>query len=378
MAQEAENGQERTEDPTPKRRREAREKGQVPRSRELNTTVVMVAAAAAMLTLGGYMAQGVMDLMNWSFAATREAVFDANTPIRWLEHGIQSGLMVVAPFLVLMFLASLISPALLGGWTFSGEAMAPKLEKINPLKGLKRIFGPKGLMELVKSLIKVVVVGGVTVLLFYHYQDRFVRLASEPLQTGIVDGAALFFWSFFALSTALILIAAVDVPFQLWDHSQKLKMTMQEIKDEYKETEGKPEVKGRIRRLQQEMAQGRMMEKVPEADVVVTNPTHFAVALKYDQLHMRAPQVVAKGTELTAARIRELASENKVPLFESPLLARALYHTVELEQEVPAGLYLAVAQVLAYVYQLRAASRGEKPARPDPRIPEEFMKYAKR
>lgn len=375
MAEENENGQERTEEPTPKRRQEAREKGQVPRSRELNTTLIMLAAALGLYVFGGYMGNGLYDVVDSHFRFERELAFDPLAPVRLLQQAIGRGLLVVAPFALLMVVVAIGSSVLLGGWSFSPQAMAPKLEKLNPIKGLQRMFSLRAIMELIKALAKVTVVGGVGVLVLYNFQDDFLTLAGASLETGIALGIKLFFWAFVLLSLALALVAAVDVPYQLWDNTKKMRMTKQEVKDEFKETEGKPEVKGRIRQLQREMSRGRMLEQVPQADVVVTNPTHFAVALKYDQLKMGAPRVVAKGTQLMAARIRELALENKVPLFEAPPLARALYHTTEIDHEIPDGLYLAVAQVLAYIYQLRTATADSRPVRPQPAIPEEFMQY---
>lgn len=373
---ENENGQERTEAPTPKRRRDAREKGQVARSRELNTTLVMLAAVGGLLLLGGFMARELENLLAGSFQIDRALIFDPGGTLGCLRAALLQGIWTVAPFTVLMLIVAMMAPLALGGWSFSTQAMAPKLERLNPLKGFKRVCGPHGLMELAKALVKVLIVGITGTLMAWLALDDLQTLAAEALRPGLRHAAELLFGTFAALAGSLLLIAAVDVPFQLWNHTRQLRMTVQEIKDEMKDTEGKPEVKSRIRQLQQELAQGRMMEQVPKADVIVTNPTHYAVALKYDQIHMRAPRVIAKGTDLVARRIRDLARENRVPLFEAPPLARVLYNTTELGKEVPAGLYLAVAQVLAYIYQLRGRRAGlGKPSRPQPEIPEEFLKY---
>lgn len=378
MAEESENGQEKTEEPTPKRRQDAKDKGQVPRSKELNTTMVMVLGAGGLLLLGSYMAGQLFEAFNLAFRIDREDIFDPEAPFHLLRETFWVGLKAVMPFAGIMLVAALLTPALLGGWTMSAKSMAPKLEKMSPLKGIQRMFGTKALIELVKALAKVLVVFSVALLLFWAMHERIASISQEPLRQGLLHGATLFFWAFFALSAALIIVAAVDIPYQIWDHTQKLKMTHQEVKDENKETQGKPEVKSKIRQLQNQLAQGRMMENVPKADVVVTNPTHYAIALRYDQGRMKAPQVVAKGTDVLATRIREIADENRIPRFEAPPLARALYHTAELEREIPAGLYLAVAQVLAYIYQLQTAQRhgGQRPTRPKPDVPEEFRKYA--
>jgi len=380
MAEESENGQEKTEEPTPKKRQDSKNKGEVPRSKELNTTVIMVLGAAGLLLFGSHMAAQLFQVFDLAFNIDRGLIYDPGATVNMLRHAIAMGLLAVAPFAALMLVAALITPAALGGWTFSGKAMAPKLSKMNPIKGLGRMFGTKALVELGKALAKVLVVAGVSTVLIYGLHDRIIALTSAPLEAGLAEGATMFFWTFFALSSALILIALVDIPYQLYEHTKKLKMTKQEVKDEYKQTEGKPEVKGKIRQLQQELAQGRMMENVPKADVIVTNPTHFAVALRYDQTNMGAPTVVAKGIGPIALKIRELADEHRIPRFEAPPLARALYHTTDIDQEVPAGLYLAVAQVLAYVYQLRQARAqgAPRPARPEPRVPEEFRAYAQR
>jgi len=378
MAEESENGQEKTEQPTPKRLQDAKKKGQIPRSRELTTTLLMLFAALGMLMFGGYMGEGIVGLLEWSFQPGREEIFDPKEPIARVHEALGRGLLIVAPFAGLMMLVALIGPVALGGWTFSAQPMIPKPEKMNPVKGIKRIFGPKALIELAKGVAKILVVGSVAALFFYLFQQELRSLALAPLQSAMAHAIELFFIAFFILAASLIVVVAVDVPYQLWDHQKKLRMTRQEVKDEFKQTEGKPEVKGKIRQLQREAAQRRMMEKVPEADVVVTNPTHYSVALQYDQLKMRAPRVIALGKDQVALRIREIASENGIPLFEAPPLARALYHTTDIDQEIPAGLYMAVAQVLAYIYQLRAArgGQGEAPRRPAPDIPEEFRPYA--
>jgi flagellar biosynthetic protein FlhB len=282
---------------------------------------------------------------------------------------------LVTPFMLLMLVTALLAPLALGGWSFSVEALGPKFDKLNPLKGLKRIFAVRGLVELLKALAKFLLIGGVGAFLLIRNMPRFNGLAYETVPQALAHAGSILGWSFLLLSLSLVVIAAIDVPFQLWDHAKNLKMTHQEIKDEYKTTEGKPEVKAQIRRMQQELAQGRMMAEVPKADVVITNPTHFAVALKYDAKNMRAPRVVAKGADLIASQIRSVATANGVALFEAPPLARAIFYSTEINQEVPAGLYLAVAQVLAYVYQLRTSRRksGFEPHRPvDLPVPDEF------
>jgi flagellar biosynthetic protein FlhB len=269
----------------------------------------------------------------------------------------QAGL-AVSPFLLVMLITAFAAPIALGGWSFSTEALAFKPDKLDPLQGMKRIFAVRGLVELVKSLAKFLLIGSVGAGLLWHYLPELMGLGRESVESGLAHTGSILSKAFIVLSASLLLIAAVDVPFQLWDHAKNLKMTRQEIRDEHKNTEGKPEVKSRIRQMQRDIAQRRMMQEIPKADVVITNPTHYAVALRYDAAKMSAPVVVAKGVELVASQIRTVAVANKVPLYEAPPLARALYYSTEINHEVPAGLYLAVAQILAYVFQLKASVRG--------------------
>ncbi len=376
MAEE-DTGQERSEQPTPKRLDDARKKGQVPRSRELNTMVVMALAAIAILMMGKGMIADVSDLLKENLQPSRADIYDVRATIRFLYDAIFDALGLLLPFFFVVVVAALLAPMTIGGWAFSFQAIQPKLSKLNPVKGLKRVFSAKGLMELVKAFAKFAVVAIVAITVIWVQMNDFLQLGYESVDASLGHAGDLLATAFLYVTAALIIIAAVDVPFQIWDHNKQMRMTKQEVKDEMKDTEGKPEVKAKVRQLQREMAQARMMEAVPEADVVVTNPTHFAVALKYDQLNMRAPQVLAKGADLVAANIRKVAEENEVLLVETPPLARALYHSTEIGQEIPEGLYVAVAQLLAYVYQLKAVQKngGEKPTQPDPEIPEAFQKF---
>ncbi len=364
--------QERTEQPTPKRLLDARKKGQVPRSRELTAALVMVSGAGACLLGGRKMLGDMADLLHSGLSFPVRAGADPEMMTEAFAVGIASGLGAIAPLLVVLLGAAVLSPTLTGGWSFSLEAMKPKLEKLSPAKGLKRIFGAKGLVELVKAMAKALVVTGVAVLLLLKLSGDLLALGTGPLLPSLDAAAGLVGFALLILSASLILIAGVDVPFQLWNHKRQLKMTRQEVKDELKETDGRPEVKSRIRALQQERSRQRMMLEVPTADVVITNPTHFAVALRYDDGRMRAPVVVAKGVDEVAARIREIAEEHRVPLFEAPPLARALHRTVELGEEIPPRLYAAVAQVLSWIYQVKNARGGEPwPERPQIEVEDE-------
>ena len=374
---ESDSGQERTEEPTGKRLQESRDKGQVARSRELNTLAVVMVAAVGLLTLGPAMVQKLMNIMSFNFSVEREALYSNDSMGLHLFASVGEGLQVLGPLFFLLLVASIVGPVLLGGWLFSIKSLAPKFERMNPLAGLKRMFSLKALVELLKALGKFLVVLGAALLVLHLRTEDLLSMGQESLQSAIVHCAWVLASSLIILSASLILIAAVDVPFQLWDHKQKLRMTKQEVKDEFKDSEGKPEVKGRIRQLQREMAERRMMDKVPQADVVITNPTHFAVALKYDPLATGAPVLLAKGADLVAQRIREVASENQIVVLESAPLARAVFYSTELDREIPAGLYLAVAQVLAYVFQLRQfrAGQGKRPGpMPEPPIPDDLKR----
>jgi len=372
---ENQDGQERTEQPTAKRLEDARRRGQVPRSRELNTMAVTMAGVVGLVAMSRSLGDSLSAMMSQRFVLTREEIFDTNAMLTHFGEGIAEVFLALAPFFLLIVAAAIFSSVALGGFSFSGEVLTPKLEKLSPLKGLKRTFSARGLVELFKAMAKFLLIGGITILLLYTTLDRYLSLHAMDVGQAISHLNGLIGWSVILLASSLILIAAIDVPFQLWDHKRQLKMTRQELRDELKETEGKPEVKGRIRQLQREMARRRMMQQVPKADVIVTNPTHYAVALKYDPERMHAPKLVAKGADLVAMNIRKVAQEARVPLVESPVLARAIYFHTELDAYIPAGLYLAVAKLLAYVFQLRSyrSRGGERPRMPeDLPVPEEF------
>jgi len=368
------DGQERTEDASQKRLNEARKKGQIPRSREFNTMTMLVAFAASLLFMGDELMRNFADMLRDGLTLDRKLVFDRLGAVTGMVRMFKEAAWMLAPFLAVSLVAAIGASVAIGGWSFSVEAMAFKGEKLNPLKGLKRIFALRGLVELLKSLAKFLLIGTVAVLLMWRLGGDILGLGYQEPAQAMSHAGMILGWSFLVLSLVLVLIAAIDIPFQLWDHARQMKMTKQEVRDEYKETEGKPEVKGRVRQMQREIAQRRMMQAVPDADVIITNPTHYAVALKYDGLNMRAPRVVAKGKNLIAAQIRSKALEHDVPMFSAPPLARAIFYSTELEQEIPAGLYFAVAQVLAYIYQLKTARAGQTPQAPaNLDVPEEYF-----
>ncbi len=357
MAEGGDSGQERTEQPTSKRLEEARKKGQVPRSVELNAAAVMLLGGGALYFTGGHLGEQLYQIMRSGLSLPRADMLDERLAIASFGHQMLHAFLACAPVLGITLVAALLAPIAIGGWNLSFEALAPDFTKLNPTSGLGRMFSPRSLVELAKAFAKFLFIGAIAACLLWHNTGELMGLGAEPVDAALGHAARLAGHAFLLLAGTMGLIAAIDVPYQLWQHNQKLKMTREEIKEEMKESDGSPEMKGRIRRAQHDLARRRMMQEVPKADVVVTNPTHFAVALRYDEKRMRAPIVVAKGADLIAARIREIATENNVPIFEAPPLARALHRNVEIGGEIPSNLYVAVAQVLTYIYQLKNARR---------------------
>ena len=373
------SGQEKTEEPTAKRLKEAREKGDVPRSKELNTMLLLLVAAAAVLLFG---AEAITDLgvmMIDNFSLSREEAFDEKYMLINFSSSMIEAVWAVMAFMAVVLVAALVGPISLGGWNFSTQAIAPKGSRIDPLAGLKRMFSLKSLVELAKAIAKFSLVTALALYFLNTVQNDLYDLGKMDVFVAMSESLSLIGWAFLIISLSLIVIALADVPYVLYESAEKLKMTLQEVKDEMKNTEGKPEVKGRIRQMQREISQRQMMKDVPQADVVITNPTHYSVALKYEDNHRNAPVVVAKGADFIALKIREVAKENNVPILESPPLARALYYSCEIGEEVPTGLFKGVAQVLAYVFQLKRhrAQSAEKPNIPkekDIEIPDEFRR----
>jgi flagellar biosynthetic protein FlhB len=353
---EEQTGQERTEEPTERRLQEARKKGQVPRSKELNTMLSLLLASISLLVFGGYISQNLMQISIEGFSIPRELAFDtAQLPFQFMYMASQA-LLALSPFMAIMLVSVFAGPLLMGGWSFSLETISFKLEKLDPIKGLARIVSLKSLVELTKALAKFVLLLGAAILVFFSIDQQLLSLSSMTPKAAGLEAATILVQVLLILSATTILIVALDVPFELWNHSKQLRMTKQEIKDEMKETDGNPQVKQRIRTLQRQLAESRMMEDVKTADVVITNPTHYAVALQYLDRPGSAPKVLAKGKDLTALRIRSIAADCDIPIFEAPPLARALYRSTEIGYEIPHVLYMAVARVLAYVFQLKNAT----------------------
>ena len=364
--------QSRTEEPTAKRLEEARKRGQVPRSPELTAAAVTLAAGAAMSLLGGSIGGQLSAVMSDGLTISRAELMDERVSLEIVRDLAMHGLLAGLPILGITFVMAMIAPMLLGGWNFSAEALAPKLERISPMAGLGRMFSGRSLMELGKSLAKFAVVATVASIVLWKQAAPLAGLANESIAEGIIHALRITGGALIAMSASLLLIAAIDVPFQLWRHRTDLKMTLEEVHREHRESEGSPEVRGKIRSLQQEIAKRRMMQDVPLASVVVTNPQHYSVALRYLDKKTRAPIVVAKGADEVAAKIREIAREHGVPIFEAPPLARVLFRNVDIGGEIPTALYVAVAQVLSYVIQLKTAKQSGLglPERPviDPEI----------
>ena len=375
MAEE-QTGQERSEQPTAKRLTEARKKGQVARSRELNTLLVMLVSALTLWLFSASAMTGFIAIVSEALSPNGDVLREPELIPVHLMQVMMAALVLIAPFLAITVVAALAGPALMGGMLFSAEAIAFKAEKLDPIKGLGRVFSTKGLIELVKALLKFFLVLGVAVLIYKFLERDVMSLITLDVREGIARSGSMIMVALVLLSATLVLIAAIDVPFQLWSHNKQMRMTKQEIKDESKETDGRPEVKSRIRQLQYEASQRRMLQDVPDADVVITNPTHYSVALKYDKDGSGAPRVVAKGQDLIAFKIRSIAMEHDVAIYEEPPLARALHGTTEIGDEIPGPLFLAVARVLAYVYHLRQSTPTDYIPRPAPvELPSEFAEY---
>jgi len=352
------SGQERTEEPTDKKIDESRKKGQVARSKELGTTFVLIFSAVALLMYGPAIAKGLYNIMGRGLSLNRNETYDTTKMFSVWGEMLSELFFPMAMFVFIIAIAGIVGNTILGGFNFSWQAAAPKASKMSPMKGVKRMFGPQAAVELVKSVLKFVLVAGFAILLIQIFFYEILHLSIEQVPSSIIHALEILAWMFLALSCTMIIISAIDAPYQSYNHHKQLKMTLQEVKDEYKNSEGDPQIKARIRRTQREMSQRRMMQDVPDADVIVTNPTHYSVALKYDTEKAGAPIVLAKGIDELAMQIRKIAKGNEVPIVESPILTRSLYHTTEVGDQIPDQLFTAVAQVLAYVFQLKRYQKG--------------------
>lgn len=357
---------EKTEPASPRRLEKAREEGQVVRSRELNTFLVLSAGVGTLWVMGGFMFHQLRDIVHHSMWFDPNVGRDTTVMVGSAIALAFKALISLLPLFGVLVVVSILASVLLGGIVLSAKALQPKFERMSPLKGIKRMFSAQTLVELFKTLAKAAVIGTVGVLVIVHYRDQMLALMHATPSEALTYGMTLVALCCALIVAGLLLVVVIDAPWQIYSHYKKLRMSRQDVKQEHKESEGDPHVKGRIRQQQRAMARRRMMSEVPHADVVVTNPTHYAVALRYMEGTGGAPRVVAKGAGLIAAQIRQIAAENKVPLLSAPPLARALYHHVELEREIPMELYSAVAEVLAWVFRLRtwAPGMGQEPEPP--------------
>ena len=366
---------EKTEQASPKRLEKAREEGDVPRSRELATVTVLFAAGLSLLMMGNHLHQALKAAMSSGLHFDRTIAFDASVLLMRMSDNVYTLLLAFAPFALILLVVAIASPALIGGWIFSGKALTPQFSRLSPMKGLGNMFSKNAAVELIKSIAKTILVATVAYIVVSHDMEPILSLSLLPLKTGIAQVNNLMLTGFLSIVSALVFIAAIDVPYQLYHYANKLKMTKEEVRQESKESEGNPEIKARVRQQQREMAKRRMMSEIPKADVVITNPTHYAVAIKYQDAGMRAPIVVAKGADAIALKIREIAAEHNVLTMEAPKLARALFAHTELGNEIPEALYSAVAEVLAYVFQMRIFKKegGFRPEAPKALpVPEEL------
>ncbi|KZN12918.1 flagellar biosynthesis protein FlhB [Marinomonas sp. TW1] len=372
---ENEDGSEKTESASSKKLQDARNKGNIPRSKDLSTALLLIVAAVTLYGTGTLLVRDLALLFDFNFLVERSDLFDLNRMVFHLYESVVAMMDSMVLLMSVLAAAGIIGSIALGGLNFSWEPLIPKLSKMNPIAGLKRMFSVQSLVELFKAIAKVGLVALISVLVVLHFLPETIGLTFQTIELAMEHGIDIIIWSFIFVTLALVFIAAIDVPFQVWSHKEKLKMTKQEVKDEFKQQEGDPLVRGRIRQLQRQAAMSRMMSDVPEADVIITNPTHFSVALKYDQVSGEAPILLAKGGDFIALKIREVGNHYDIPVIQSPALARAVYHHTEIGEEIPQGLFKVVAQLLAYVYQLRNARTGAPmpDVMPNLDVPDEFQ-----
>ncbi|QCZ94247.1 flagellar biosynthesis protein FlhB [Salinimonas iocasae] len=372
------DAQDKTEEPTQKKLDDARKKGQLARSKELSTALVLIVSAVMFLLMGGIIAEDIYVMTKRMFTLSRDETYDISHMFSASGEALMSVAWPVLVYMIVSMLAGIYGSVALGGYNFSWKSAAPKANKINPINGFKRMLGPNAVVELLKAIAKFLVIGAIAIGALFYFRNEALHLDREMYPLNLFHAMTMLEWAFLFLTLGMIPIAIFDVPYQMHKHNKEMKMTKQEVKDEHKNAEGDPQVKGRIRRLQFQAAANRMMQDVPEADVVVTNPTHYSVAIKYEEDGNRAPVVVAKGQDELAMHIRKIATAHDVPLIPSPMLTRAIFYSTEVNEEVPNKLFMAVAQVLAYVYQLRAYKAGKgqrpKPLKKDLPIPEELRR----
>ena len=374
MADQQDESQEKTEEPTARRLSKAREEGQIARSTEITIAASVISVAIYIYLFGSSLLGNVANIFAQGLVFDSLAVLEPQVAAGRLADAMVEALLTILPILILTGVVVLVCSGLIGGYNFSWKSLQPKASKFNPIAGFKRMFGMQALVNLGKSIAKFLLVGGVTYLLIDASITEFAEISLMALEPGLTASASIITTAFLVASSTLIIIALIDAPYQVYQHNQKMKMSLKEVKDERKDTEGSPEVKQRIRQKQREVSAARMLEAIAEADVVITNPEHFAVALAYDPSSEDPPKVVAKGADIMAERIRERAGEEGVPLFQSPVLARALFFTTEIEAFIPEPLFEAVAQVIAYIFNINSINRSSNLRdKPVPRVPDNMV-----
>jgi len=363
----SEDNDDKTESPTAQRLQKAREEGQIPRSKELTSVLIMLAGVCILWFGGASFGHRLSMVLSSGLRFDHKIISDQNLILGQIIMMLKTALIGMLPLLVGVVIIALVAPVLLGGLVFSTKTLAFKFSKLNPISGIGRLFSAQVVAELVKALMKALLMGGVAGLFLWQHWPDMMRLMSESPLTAMASAMNLAGLCALLVSLSIIPMVGFDVFWQIYSHLKKLRMSRQDIRDEFKQSEGDPHVKGRIRQMQRSAARRRMMADVPKADVIVTNPTHYSVALQYDENKMSAPKVVAKGAGAVALRIRELGTENRVPILEAPPLARALYRHAEIGQQIPGQLYAAVAEVLAWVWQLKRwrLSGGQRPVKPE-------------
>ena len=374
MADQQDDSQEKTEEPTARRLSKAREEGQIARSTEITIAASVISVAIYIFLFGNSLLGNVANIFARGLVFDSLAVLEPQVGLGRLSDAAVEALLTILPILILTGVVVLVCSGLIGGYNFSWKSIQPKASKFNPISGFKRMFGTQALVNLAKSIAKFLLVGGVTFFLIDASVTEFAQISLMALEPGLSASASILTTAFLVASSTLIIIALIDAPYQVYQHNQKMKMSLKEVKDEQKQTEGSPEVKQRIRQKQREVSAARMLEAISEADVIITNPEHFAVALAYDPSSEDPPKVVAKGTDVMAERIRERAGEEGVPLFQSPVLARALFFTTEIEAFIPEPLFEAVAQVIAYIFNINSINRSNiLRDKPTPRVPDNMV-----
>ncbi|CAH1561208.1 flagellar biosynthesis protein FlhB [Vibrio rotiferianus] len=352
------SSQDKTEKASPQKVKKARQEGQIPRAKEFTTAVIFLAVALYFYSQLSNIWQSMTGVFRYNMALTKDDLASPNQMVEQIGQSLAMIIEMLVPMFAVIIIVTVASTLVLGGWMFRPANTLPKLSKLNPLSGIKRMFSTRSLVELIKSTLKVTVIFAV----LYGYLDNHLQpllgMQSLPLNQGVTMIMSILFEGLLLMGFALLIFGVIDIPYQRWEHLKELKMTKQELKEEFKNNEGRPEVKQRIRQIQQQFARRKIDKMVPTADVVITNPTHYAVALKYDMSLSEAPFVVAKGVDETAMHIQRIARENQVEIINSPPLTRSIYYTTAIEQAIPSQLYIAVAHILTYVLQLKAFRKG--------------------